>query len=164
MIVGKIFRSVLQKPFCGRNRSTTASKFLAGVEARLAKAQESRKEDLVKAQESRKEDLVKAQESRKVDLVKAQESFKEDLVKAQESHKVDLAKAQENSEFRQVKSQESFKEHLDKWQESMKEFIKTRDRYMVLQLFTAVGTGTFIVLSVFHRGGGVITWPWQTLQ
>jgi len=88
MKVGKIFRSVSQIPFNGRDRSTAAGvRLLLAVEARLANAQESLKVDLVKAQENSEFRQAKLQESLKVDLFKAQESLKVDLVKAQESMK-----------------------------------------------------------------------------
>ena len=84
----KLFRSVSQIPFNGRDRSNAAGvRLLLAVEARLANAQESLKVDLVKAQENSEFRQAKLQESLKVDLFKAQESLKVDLVNVQESMK-----------------------------------------------------------------------------
>ena len=74
----KLFRSVSQIPFNGRDRSNAAGvRLLLAVEARLANAQESLKVDLVKAQENSEFRQAKLQESLKVDLVNVQESMKE---------------------------------------------------------------------------------------
>jgi ElaB/YqjD/DUF883 family membrane-anchored ribosome-binding protein len=165
MKVGKIFRSVSQIPFNGRDRSTAAGvRLLLAVEARLANAQESLKVDLVKAQENSEFRQAKLQESLKVDLFKAQESLKVDLVKAQENSEFRQAKLQESLKVDLFKAQESLKVDLVKAQESMKEFIKTRDGFLLLRVLTAVGTGTGVGITIFYWGGGVITPPWKSLQ